>query len=176
MKRRTQKYLLALFEAGRLQLGAVAGEWTPNDTTATSPTFTNDLLSSDPPEGFRGASVPTPLSVLDRRRSRCMLVPPKLSKINGSSQMRVVIQLQLDEALALQTGQPATPALQQVLQIITELGGNLKPLHPGATHPLLAPYFTVDVPNALVADQLIARLLANSAVAAAYVEPSVSPP
>lgn len=76
----------------------------------------------------------------------------------------------------MQAGHPTTPALQQVLQIIEQLCGVLRPVHPGAMHPLLAPYFTVDVPNTQIAVQLIDRLLASSAVAAAYVEPSITPP
>jgi hypothetical protein len=87
--------------------------------------------------------------------------------------MRVVIQLRLEEALALQTGQSSTPELQQVLRTIQELGGDLRPVHPGSTGSLLAPYFVVDVPNRLVADQLIARLLTSSAVSAAYIEPEI---
>ena len=47
--------------------------------------------------------------------------------------MRVIVQLKLPEALALQAAQPATPALEQVLQIIRDIGGQLRPVHPGAT-------------------------------------------
>jgi hypothetical protein len=90
--------------------------------------------------------------------------------------MRVSVQLKLPEALALQAARPATPALQQVLQILRDIGGQLRPVHPGATDPLLAPYFTVDVASRAIADDLVRRLLACEAVVAAYVEPSIAPP
>jgi hypothetical protein len=91
--------------------------------------------------------------------------------------MRVVVQFTPEDAQALQAGGPTTPALQEALRIITESGGNdLKPVHPGATHALLAPYYTVNVQSKAAADQMIVRLLATAAVVAAYVEPLISLP
>jgi hypothetical protein len=90
--------------------------------------------------------------------------------------MRVIIQLALDIALALQSGGPQTPALQQVLEVASEFGVSLRPVHPGETDPLLAPYFAVDLPDAPTARRFIERLHGNTAVVAAYPEPSISPP
>jgi hypothetical protein len=90
--------------------------------------------------------------------------------------MQVTIQMRLEEALDVQTGQPATPALQKVLKIVKELGDDLKPIHPGATHHLLAPYFTVEVPDRGIANELISSLLSCQAIEAAYLEPPVKLP
>jgi hypothetical protein len=90
--------------------------------------------------------------------------------------MLVTIKMRLEEALALQTGQPATTALQQFLTIINELGGELRPIHPGAKHPFLAPYFTVKMSDPALATQLIRRLLNCPIIEAAYVEPPAERP
>jgi hypothetical protein len=82
--------------------------------------------------------------------------------------MQVTIQMRLKEATAYQIGQTGIPALQQVLAIIKDLGGELKPMHPGASHPLMVPFFTVEVPDLIVAKQLIRRLLDCSLIEAAY--------
>lgn len=90
--------------------------------------------------------------------------------------MLVTIKIRLPEALALQIGQPATTTLQQLLTIIDELGGDLRPIHPGATDPLLAPYFTMEVPDPSVAPQLIRRLQECPAIEAAYLTQAVETP
>jgi hypothetical protein len=89
--------------------------------------------------------------------------------------VRVVVQLKLEEALELQTGRSLSPNLERVVQLVSEAGGALQAIHPGATHPLLAPYFKVDVPDREAAERLVTPLLANGAVVAAYIEPSISP-
>jgi hypothetical protein len=81
--------------------------------------------------------------------------------------MRVVVQLKLEESLELQTGRSLTPNLERVVQLVSEEGGALRAIHPGATHPLLAPYFKADVPDRPAAERLVSCLLANGAVVAA---------
>jgi hypothetical protein len=85
--------------------------------------------------------------------------------------MQVTIKMRLEEALTFQTGQPKTPALEQILTIIREKGGELKPIYPGAGHPLLAPYFSVEVPDLTIAKELIGQLLDCPAIEAAYLTP-----
>jgi hypothetical protein len=85
--------------------------------------------------------------------------------------MQITIRMTMAEALAYQKGQVAPPALQQVLRILDELGLTLTPIHPGATDPLLAPYFIVEVRDADQAGQVIERLRQIPAVEAAYVKP-----
>jgi hypothetical protein len=89
--------------------------------------------------------------------------------------VRVVVQLKLEEALELQTGRSLTSNLERVVKLVSEEGGVLRAIHPEATNPLLAPYFKADVPDRPAAERLVSRLLANDAVVAAYVEPSISP-
>ncbi|MBP3954086.1 hypothetical protein J8F10_02090 [Gemmata sp. G18] len=63
----------------------------------------------------------------------------------------------------------------QRARIATDIGVTLEPLHPGTTDPDLAGQFFADVPDAS-ADDICARLLANSAVVAAYPKPADGPP
>lgn len=90
--------------------------------------------------------------------------------------MQVTVKIRLEEALALQTGRSGTAVLQQLLADIEELGGDLRAIHPGATHPLLAPYFTVEVPDLTLATQLIRKLSSCPVIEAAYLEPRVELP
>lgn len=90
--------------------------------------------------------------------------------------MRVIVQLALPEALALQAGGPPTKRLEQVLQIAEDAGVRLRAIHPGATDPFLAPYFIIDVPNRSTADRLIDQLIGVEAVVASYVEAPIPPP
>jgi hypothetical protein len=49
-------------------------------------------------------------------------------------------------------------------------------LHPGREDPLLAPYFTVEVPDAATAERVIAGLQNCEAVEAAYLKPPEAMP
>ena len=89
--------------------------------------------------------------------------------------MRISVQFRPDEGLALQAGLLEGLALKETLEVISELGGSLRPVHPGAEHSLLAPFFIIDVPSEDAGDSLLARLLEMDAVLAAYREPSVQP-
>jgi hypothetical protein len=91
--------------------------------------------------------------------------------------MRVVIVLKLDaseelhrQASGLDTAESSTD-VTELLQATEMLGISLEPMHPGQTHPLLAPYFTVEVPNHETADSLIDKLRPLQAVEAAYFRP-----
>jgi hypothetical protein len=74
-------------------------------------------------------------------------------------------------APALHPGQPPTAASEQLLQAAEELGVMLKPVHPSAEDPYLAPYFTVEVPDAATAEKVIEHFKHCKAVEAAYVKP-----
>jgi hypothetical protein len=88
--------------------------------------------------------------------------------------MRVIVQLQEDAAKALQ-GQSASPELtsetKALLDAAAEMGVHLEPLHPGQTHPLLAPYFTVEVADSGTSEKVIDRLSRFPIVEAAYLKP-----
>lgn len=93
--------------------------------------------------------------------------------------MRVMIQLREDAAMELhkQFGPTATAAppkkseAKKLLDAAAKLGGRLEPVHPGQTHPLLAPYFMVEVPDRAAAEQIISRLQRFEIVEAAYLQP-----
>jgi hypothetical protein len=85
--------------------------------------------------------------------------------------VRVTVQVSPDVARVLQQEAPPTAESGELLEIVHELGVVLEPVHPGAEDPLLAPYFTVEVPDAETAERVIARLRESGAVEAAYVKP-----
>jgi hypothetical protein len=77
----------------------------------------------------------------------------------------------MDVALSLQKKQPITNASEELLQTVAELGVELKPINPGMDDPHLAPYFTVDVPDIAIAEQVIAQLQHCKEIEAAYLKP-----
>ena len=81
--------------------------------------------------------------------------------------MRITVQLQPTAVRALRK----SPAHSQLSQLAAELGITFEPLHPGATDPQLQTFFSVEVDDDEKAQQVIERLLANPAVAAAYTKP-----
>lgn len=92
--------------------------------------------------------------------------------------MRVMIQLREDAALELHNrlaqgsaSQKAEPETEQLLKATAELGGQIEPVHPGQTHPLLAPFFMIEVPDREAAGKVIKRLERFPVVEAAYLKP-----
>ncbi|MEO6001362.1 MAG: hypothetical protein ABIN89_31210 [Chitinophagaceae bacterium] len=98
--------------------------------------------------------------------------------------MRVEIQLQSDAALELhhqQAGEnnndsKTLSGASQLKNEVQQLGLTLEPVHPGQTHPLLAPYFTIEVPDSQTAAKVIEQLSKNKLVESAYIRPEQSPP
>jgi len=98
--------------------------------------------------------------------------------------MRVMVQLREDAAMELQKGQVSRQSdspqgeseIQEVLKAAAELGVRLEPVHPGQTHPLLAPFFMVDVPDRETAEKVIDRLSRFKIVEAAYLKPDEQAP
>ncbi len=86
--------------------------------------------------------------------------------------MQVTVVVREDVAPALHQQQPATSASKELLETVEDLGVRLEPLHPGTQDPTLAAYFTVDVPDAATAEQVITQLQQSEAVETAYVKPS----
>lgn len=93
--------------------------------------------------------------------------------------MRVNIQLRADAAMELHQGPVSSTSgssegqvkTKELLEAASELGVRLEPLHPGQTHPLLAPHFTVEVPDRETAEKVIDRLSRFQIVEAAYIKP-----
>jgi hypothetical protein len=98
--------------------------------------------------------------------------------------MRVEIQIQQDAAIELQKqhAKPAKRALEgqspasELLQEVGQLGLRLEPVNPGQTHPLLAPFFMVEVPDRQTADLVINQLNKNPIVEGAYFYPDEALP
>ena len=92
--------------------------------------------------------------------------------------MRVMIQIQERVARELQNhfSHPADspkikPNTARLLHVINEFGAGLTPVHPGAVHPLLVPFFMVDVSDQATAEQMIRRVRRFKTVEAAYIQP-----
>ena len=94
--------------------------------------------------------------------------------------MRVEVQLKLDSALELQFGvtqaKEVTPATTELFNELTDLGFHLSPTHPGQTHPLLATFFWLEVPDEPTAQRIVTRLMKLNAVEGAYIRPQEEPP
>lgn len=97
--------------------------------------------------------------------------------------MRVMVQLREDAAMELQQGQTGSTSdsqgeseTQKLLNAATELGVRLEPVHPGQTHPLLAPFFMVETPDRETAEKVIDRLSRFKTVEAAYLKPDEQMP
>jgi hypothetical protein len=95
-----------------------------------------------------------------------------------------MVQLREDVAMELQQGQtgsksgsqPAGSETKELLNATEELGVRLEPVHPGQTHPLLAPFFMVDVPTRETAEKVIDGLSRFKTVEAAYLKPEEEAP
>jgi hypothetical protein len=92
--------------------------------------------------------------------------------------MRVMIQLQEDAAMELHSQSDPEGAASQtgtatkrLLDETAKLGVHLEPVHPGQTHPLLAPYFMIEAPDRKTAERIISRLKRFDIVEAAYLKP-----
>ena len=98
--------------------------------------------------------------------------------------MRVEIQLQQEAALKLQKGKARSEKgdlqkqsdVSQLIEDVEKLGLKLEPVHPHQTHPLLAPYFMIEVPDRQTAERVIDQLSKNQIVEAAYLPPEESLP
>jgi hypothetical protein len=85
--------------------------------------------------------------------------------------MRVTTRVREDVASVLHSREPPTAASREVSQVADEFGAALEPMHPGSEDPLLAPYFTVEVPDPATAERVIVSLRNCEAVEAVYLKP-----
>ncbi|HEY0546891.1 MAG TPA: hypothetical protein VGC91_16040 [Pyrinomonadaceae bacterium] len=98
--------------------------------------------------------------------------------------MRVEIQVQADAALDLhgqqaeskQGASQSSSGAAELKKEVEALGLKLEPVHPGQTHPLLAPYFMIEVPDRQTAERVIDRLSQHKIVEAAYLRPEDATP
>lgn len=97
--------------------------------------------------------------------------------------MRIELQLDLDTAIDLQRllsepeGRREPSAAEGLHRAARRLGLELHPTHPGQSHPLLAPFFFVEVQgDARRAAHVAEQLRHERGVEAAYVRPADQPP
>jgi hypothetical protein len=89
---------------------------------------------------------------------------------------RVVVQLTDEAAQALRAGSKISADLDAVMRAVRDQKAAIMPLDPIPVHPLMAPFFVIDLSTPEGAQTLVARLQGNSAVIAAYAEPQVDRP
>ena len=86
--------------------------------------------------------------------------------------MRISVQVQPSLASAVHGRDTPTGDVVELRQRLRELGVGIEPVHPGEEDPLLAPHFTVEVPDD---EELAARVLQvleeSTVVDAAYRKP-----
>lgn len=94
----------------------------------------------------------------------------------GGITIEITVQLSTEVARTLRCGSTRDLESEALLQALGAYGVALQPLHPDAEDPLLTSYYTVSVPDAATADQLLAELRQSVAVEAAYIKPMDEPP
>ncbi len=90
--------------------------------------------------------------------------------------LRITVIVTDPVALSLHELAPATDESKELLQSAESLGVTLEPMHPGVKDPTLLPFFTIDVPDMVTAEQVIAQLQQLPAVKGAYIKPPDEPP
>jgi hypothetical protein len=91
-------------------------------------------------------------------------------------EIQITVQVSSELACALRLGASRGLESQELLQTLEAHGIALEPLHPDAEDPFLTPYYTVEVPDAAKAEEVIAALRRSVAVEAAYIKPMDEPP
>lgn len=95
--------------------------------------------------------------------------------------MKITVQIRLDIARELQVQSSSeegmnSPAASKILNLASEFGVSLEPIHPGIDDPWLLPFFMIEVDDAVLAQRLIPCLLELDEVEAAYLKPMDAPP
>lgn len=96
--------------------------------------------------------------------------------------MRVVVVLHAQaaqERLSPTRGganESAAAEAQDLQNAEAELGISLQPMYPGQSHPTLAPFYFIDVPDRTTAEKVISRLTQSAWVDAAYLQPDAELP
>ena len=102
--------------------------------------------------------------------------------------MRIELQLTPKVAEELREARPqrselrglemdaARDPVSELLQAIESLGLHLQPTHPGPVHPILAPFYFLEVPDRAAAGQVLERLRGLQAVEGAYIDPGIDLP
>lgn len=89
---------------------------------------------------------------------------------------QVTLKVHPDVAREIHEGLATLPGTRDLTKASAELGVALRALHPGATDPLLAPYFYVDAAGPEKAIRVRDRFLRCGAVEGSYIKPPDAPP
>jgi hypothetical protein len=87
----------------------------------------------------------------------------------------VTSKIRADTALALRRG-VSSPHADAIRTTAAQFGAKIVPLNPSSEHPVLLPYFAIEVPDQNVANALIQRLVGLQDVEAAYIQPQAELP
>jgi hypothetical protein len=90
--------------------------------------------------------------------------------------MHITVQTREDVARDLVKDRPRLSGTRKLRAVLSELGLQLEPLHPGTSEPELATHFFITVPDAEAAEEVSRRLRESGAVEAAYVKPPGAAP
>ncbi len=90
----------------------------------------------------------------------------------------MILTVQMTPAVArdLATGHAALAQSRRLHSIVSELGLQLKPLHPGTTDPDLATRFYVNAPDQHTAEEARRRIEESGVVEGVYVKPPDAAP
>lgn len=86
--------------------------------------------------------------------------------------MQITVQLEAETAHQLRHRQPPSGATRELLSVTGEFDVKLQPVHPGMTDPELAKYYSVEVADGELGDEIRAKLARCQGVEAAYVKPA----
>lgn len=90
----------------------------------------------------------------------------------------VLINVQFSPAIAEKLHKKSQPdeGLTQIFNIESDFKVTLKPLHPNTKDPYLITHFIMELPDEILAKQVISRLLRSKFVEAAYIKPQDESP
>jgi hypothetical protein len=91
--------------------------------------------------------------------------------------LQVTVHLQPAAAKELHGRRHGTAEAREIIKAVKDAGGGeLEPVHPGAQDAELAKHFSLEVPDAATAEEVIRRLQNCKAVEAAYLKPPAALP
>ncbi len=90
--------------------------------------------------------------------------------------MYITVHLRSDIVSDMERETPRHNDTAELQTLLTEMGAELLPLHPGVDDPELGAQFFIEVPDEQSADDITMRLMDSPAVEAVYAKPPEEPP
>lgn len=85
--------------------------------------------------------------------------------------MQITVHLHADVARRIAERNSPTAETTELMQILSQFGVKLEPLHPDTDDPELVTHFWISVPDQVTAERLTQQLSHLKAIQAAYVKP-----